>query len=173
VKKENIKVQLPNLTERVFFPCEFLSSVSLLQLYLSCLSYLNHFCSILFKFHLLNQLRIPLSNEYFLPTTHPANMRSVAAFVLAAAAPAVMAETHIITALSSLVFDPELTTAVKGDIIEFQFQGQNHSVIMGDLKSDSCAPAAGGFNSGFMPVSGELGVRAWSNEYLLLSWETR
>jgi len=83
-------------------------------------------------------------------------MRSAIAFFLAAA-PAVMAETHTIVLTSDLTFDPEVTEAKSGDILEFQFQPQNHSVIMGDLEGEACAPVSGGFFSGFMPVESEVG----------------
>jgi len=83
-------------------------------------------------------------------------MRSAIAFFLAAA-PAVMAETHTIVLTSELTFDPEVTEAKSGDILEFQFQPQNHSVIMGDLEGEACAPVSGGFFSGFMPVESGVG----------------
>lgn len=66
------------------------------------------------------------------------------------------AKTIVITAKSSLVFDPESVTAAQGDILEFHFEPANHSVAMGEFGSINgpCVPANnGGFFSGFMPTS--------------------
>jgi plastocyanin len=55
----------------------------------------------------------------------------------------------------NFAFDPDNVTAAKGDMLEYHFHGLNHSVVAGDFKNP-CQPAkSGGFNSGFMPVSGD------------------
>jgi plastocyanin len=54
---------------------------------------------------------------------------------------------------TGLYFQPETTTAAKGDILKFHFVPRNHSVVAGDF-NNPCQPAAtGGFFSGFVPVS--------------------
>jgi len=58
--------------------------------------------------------------------------------------------------LNGIAYSPNSVTAAVGDTLEFHFHPLNHSVVMGDF-NNPCAPAAaGGFFSGFMPVtSGE------------------
>ncbi|KAH8817230.1 extracellular serine-rich protein [Xylogone sp. PMI_703] len=52
-----------------------------------------------------------------------------------------------------LTFTPDTITAIGGDIIEFHFHPDNHSVVMGTFNAP-CQPApTDGFFSGFMPVS--------------------
>ncbi|OAQ57452.1 extracellular serine-rich protein [Pochonia chlamydosporia 170] len=52
-----------------------------------------------------------------------------------------------------LVFSPNSVTADRGDILEYQFYKQQHSVAMGDF-ANGCTPAAqGGFFSGVMKTS--------------------
>lgn len=53
----------------------------------------------------------------------------------------------------NLYFEPSNITAAVGDILEFHFGPNNHSVVMGD-QAKPCQPAAtGGFYSGFLPAS--------------------
>lgn len=56
----------------------------------------------------------------------------------------------------NLYFDPPNVNASVGDILEFHFLPNNHSVVMGDFEN-VCQPAvSGGFYSGFLPAeSGE------------------
>lgn len=59
----------------------------------------------------------------------------------------------------NLYFNPLNVNASVGDVLEFHFLPNNHSVVMGDL-TDPCQPAAeGGFYSGFLPVSSGENVR--------------
>lgn len=61
------------------------------------------------------------------------------------------AETIVIEA-GDLYFKPQTVNASVGDILEFHFLPNNHSVVMGDIDIP-CQPAAtGGFYSGFLPV---------------------
>lgn len=51
-----------------------------------------------------------------------------------------------------LKFSPEIIEANIGDILEFRFHPQAHSVVLGDYYRP-CSPAEhGGFFSGFVPV---------------------
>lgn len=64
----------------------------------------------------------------------------------------VVAETIKITATSDNAFEPELSTASEGDILEFHFESGNHSVVRGEFNSINgpCAPINdNGFFSGF------------------------
>jgi len=55
-----------------------------------------------------------------------------------------------------LVFSPNSVTADVGDVLEFTFVPQNHSVVMGDF-ANACHPAAtGGFFSGFIAGNSPL-----------------
>ncbi|KAF8863311.1 hypothetical protein BDZ45DRAFT_798285 [Acephala macrosclerotiorum] len=70
------------------------------------------------------------------------------------------ATTHSVNVgADGLVFSPPSTTADVGDIVEFRFYPQNHSVARADFGSSACIPyeltGAGkvGFWSGFRPVS--------------------
>ncbi|KAE9977492.1 hypothetical protein BLS_001396, partial [Venturia inaequalis] len=47
-------------------------------------------------------------------------------------------------------FTPETITAQPGDTIRFTFMGNNHSVVQTSFDAP-CAPAANGFNSGYLP----------------------
>ncbi|QDS76415.1 hypothetical protein FKW77_004107 [Venturia effusa] len=47
-------------------------------------------------------------------------------------------------------FTPETITAQPGDTIRFTFMGNNHSVVQTTFDAP-CAPAANGFNSGYLP----------------------
>lgn len=68
------------------------------------------------------------------------------------------AETIVIEA-GNLYFQPQNVNASVGDVLEFHFLPNNHSVVMGDLL-DPCQPAPlGGFYSGFLPVSSGENVR--------------
>lgn len=63
-----------------------------------------------------------------------------------------MAETIVIEA-GNLYFKPQNVNASVGDVLEFHFLPNNHSVVMGGML-DPCQPATlGGFYSGFLPVS--------------------
>ncbi|ETS73337.1 hypothetical protein PFICI_14942 [Pestalotiopsis fici W106-1] len=79
-------------------------------------------------------------------------MRTLSVLVTAGAA---MAATIRIDALN-LAFVPNVTTASVGDVLEFHFLPNNHSVAMGDFE-DPCQPAkSGGFFSGYYALnSGE------------------
>jgi plastocyanin len=81
---------------------------------------------------------------------------------LLATALGVSAATIKITAQTSLKFDPDSVTASAGDVLEFHFQPQNHSVAMGEFDSINgpCVPSnTGGFFSGYMPTSSGENVR--------------
>lgn len=68
------------------------------------------------------------------------------------------AETIVIEA-GNLYFQPQVLEAKVGDILEFHFLPNNHSVVMGDLL-DPCQPVTlGGFYSGFLPVSNGENVK--------------
>lgn len=57
---------------------------------------------------------------------------------------------------------PNITNAVRDDILEFHFLALNHSVVAGDLNGKACTPAKdGGFYSGFYPVSDGENVRSF------------
>lgn len=76
--------------------------------------------------------------------------------LLALAAPVVVsAQTvhQIVVGSSSgqTIFTPEAIAAKPGDIVNFQFQQKNHSVVQSSF-ANPCGPSDGGFNSGFMPV---------------------
>jgi len=51
-----------------------------------------------------------------------------------------------------LKFNPESVNANVGDVVRFTFNQKNHTVTQSTLESP-CSPLAGGFDSGFMPVS--------------------
>lgn len=59
-----------------------------------------------------------------------------------------------ITAKSDNRFDPNSVAAEPGDLLEFQFEASNHSVVAGDYQSP-CSPLqlGTGFFSGFVEVS--------------------
>ncbi|KAF8584491.1 hypothetical protein K439DRAFT_1653201 [Ramaria rubella] len=52
----------------------------------------------------------------------------------------------------ALTFTPEAIFANPGDVVNFQFQQKNHSVVRSSF-ANPCGPAADGFNSGYMPVA--------------------
>lgn len=56
----------------------------------------------------------------------------------------------------NLAFEPNVVSAEVGDVLEFHFLPNNHSVVMGDF-DDPCQPVkTNGFYSGYHPVeSGE------------------
>lgn len=88
------------------------------------------------------------------------SLRSIA--LSATAAGVAMAETHIVkVGQDGLTFDPKMTTAAVGDIVEFHFWPQNHSVVAGSMDT-GCTPidniSTNGFYSGFMPVASGMGV---------------
>jgi len=84
-------------------------------------------------------------------------MRFLATILVAAVA--ATADTIKITAQTSLKFSPDSVEAKAGDILEFHFQPQNHSVAMGEFNSINgpCVPApvGSGFFSGYMPTSAD------------------
>ncbi|KAJ2894806.1 extracellular serine-rich protein [Zalerion maritima] len=93
-------------------------------------------------------------------------MPSVRSVILAAASAGVaMAETIIVkVGQEGTTFDPQMVTAAAGDIVEFQFWPQNHSVVAGDMDK-GCTPLADdGFFSGFMPVDEGKGETAFQVE---------
>lgn len=54
----------------------------------------------------------------------------------------------------ALAFNPSTVTAMVGDVLEYHFFANNHSVVQGAFDTP-CAPVtSGGFFSGFMPTSG-------------------
>lgn len=76
---------------------------------------------------------------------------ATAAFLAAA----VNAKTVTITAKSDNRFDPDSTTADKGDMLEFHFQGSKNSVVAGDYQYP-CSPVqiGTGFFSGLVDGDG-------------------
>lgn len=61
------------------------------------------------------------------------------------------ADTIKITAQSDNTFSPGSVKAKQGDILEFHFQSQNHSIVAGDYKYPcSPLPVGSGFFSGFV-----------------------
>lgn len=80
----------------------------------------------------------------------------------------VVAETIVIKA-ENLDFQPANVNASAGDILEFHFGPNNHSVVMGDM-DNPCQPASdGGFYSGFLPVSSGESVSA-AEEWWSVLW---
>lgn len=69
-----------------------------------------------------------------------------------------------------LVFDPQVTRAVVGDIVNFQFRGGNHTVTQSSFANPctwqlNTATNQPGFHSGFVPFdaqSGQVGVYSLS-----------
>ncbi|PHH80127.1 hypothetical protein CDD83_3794 [Cordyceps sp. RAO-2017] len=87
-------------------------------------------------------------------------MRSVQTFVAAVAAMAgcvAGADGNVIrvTAQSDNSFNPSTVIAKRGDVIEFHFQPNNHSVVSGSYESP-CSPMqlGSGFYSGFLSCQG-------------------
>ncbi|KAF4459491.1 extracellular serine-rich [Fusarium albosuccineum] len=74
-------------------------------------------------------------------------------FASAALASLASAKTIKITATSDNTFDPDEIEAEKGDVLEFHFEAQNHSVVAGDYRYP-CSPMelGAGFFSGFVPT---------------------
>jgi len=93
--------------------------------------------------------------------------------ILAAFAPSLVSAVNITVFVGAskngttgLEFDPQQFTAQKGDIVNFEFHGGNHTVTQSSL-ANPCAwqfntvTKQNGFNSGFMPFnksSGQIGV---------------
>ncbi|KAF8873890.1 Cupredoxin [Infundibulicybe gibba] len=50
------------------------------------------------------------------------------------------------------VYQPEFVKAAVGDVVNFSFMPKNHTVTQSSFEAP-CSPAAGGINSGFMPVA--------------------
>lgn len=88
--------------------------------------------------------------------------------VVVASAAQAAAETIVIQA-SNTAFEPASVNASAGDILEFHFGPNNHSVVMGDL-DNPCQPAAkGGFYSGFLPVKSGENVSAAEGRSLAMN----
>lgn len=69
-----------------------------------------------------------------------------------------VAETIVIEG-GNTYFNPSSVNASVGDILEFHFLPNNHSVVMGNF-SNPCQPAStGGFYSGFLPANEGENVR--------------
>ncbi|KAF8873887.1 hypothetical protein BD779DRAFT_1678998 [Infundibulicybe gibba] len=83
-------------------------------------------------------------------------MRSpfVAAAVALASLPAAFAATYDVRVGpdGQFVFQPEFVKAAAGDVVNFSFLPKNHTVTQSSFERP-CSPAAGGINSGFMPVA--------------------
>lgn len=74
------------------------------------------------------------------------------AFLLASAQLALSATIEVIVGGPGVLkFNPESVTANVGDVVRFVFQQKNHTVTQSTLENP-CAPMAGGFDSGYMPV---------------------
>jgi len=86
-------------------------------------------------------------------------MHFLALLAIAAAPIAVTAQTvHQVVVGSSTgqtIFTPEAIFASPGDIVTFQFQQKNHSVVQSSF-ANPCGEVAGGFNSGYMPVAPDV-----------------
>lgn len=77
------------------------------------------------------------------------------------------AETIVIEG-GNTYFKPSSVNASVGDVLEFHFLPNNHSVVMGDL-SKPCEPAStGGFYSGFLPT--EDGQNVGLSRETVSSW---
>lgn len=80
------------------------------------------------------------------------HISALSALAVAAYARLAAAETIIIES-GNTYFQPSNVNASVGDVLEFHFLPNNHSVVMGDFSSP-CEPAStGGFYSGFLPSS--------------------
>jgi plastocyanin len=88
--------------------------------------------------------------------------------IVAAFAPSLVSAANItvIVGANGLTFAPQQFTAQRGDIVNFEFRGGNHTVTQSSFASP-CAwqtntvTGQDGFNSGFMPfnqTSGQVGV---------------
>lgn len=79
--------------------------------------------------------------------------RNILGLVVASWSMSLAAAKTIVIKTEKLQFEPASINASVGDIVEFHFGPNNHSVVMGDL-AKPCQPAsAGGFYSGFLPTS--------------------
>lgn len=77
---------------------------------------------------------------------------AISALLVAAYASLAAAETIVIEGGNDY-FQPSSVNASVGDVLEFHFLPNNHSVVMGNFSSP-CEPAStGGFYSGFLPSS--------------------
>jgi plastocyanin len=88
--------------------------------------------------------------------------------IIAAFAPSLVSAVNITVAVGAngLTFAPQQFTAQRGDIVNFEFRGGNHTVTQSSF-ANPCAwqtntvTRADGFNSGFIPfnqASGQVGV---------------
>lgn len=85
-------------------------------------------------------------------------MFALALFAIAAPLVVSAQQVHQVVVGSSngtLAFTPEAIFANPGDIVNFQFQQKNHSVVQSSF-ANPCGPADGGFNSGYMPVAADV-----------------
>jgi len=93
--------------------------------------------------------------------------------VIAAFAPSLVSAANITVFVGAgqdgttgLKFDPQQVTAQKGDVVNFQFRGGNHTVTQSSFANPcawqfNTATQQNGFNSGFVPfsaTSGSVGV---------------
>lgn len=76
----------------------------------------------------------------------------LSAFLATAAVQVTAAQFNVTVGGPSLVFTPQSVTAQPGDVIFFTFQQKNHTVTQSTFDVP-CQRSAGGFDSGFMPVS--------------------
>lgn len=90
-------------------------------------------------------------------------IRVLASLVAVWSARLTAAETIVIEG-GNTYFKPSSVNASIGDVLEFHFLPNNHSVVMGDLSS-ACQPAStGGFYSGFLPASSGENVSAFKGD---------
>jgi plastocyanin len=68
---------------------------------------------------------------------------------MAMAAGAVMTHTVIVGGAAGLLYTPDVVYAAVGDVVEFQFMQQNHTVTQSSF-AEPCKALAGGADSGFM-----------------------
>ncbi|KAI0744094.1 hypothetical protein C8Q80DRAFT_1272680 [Daedaleopsis nitida] len=85
-------------------------------------------------------------------------MRSTSvASILALASVALAQDQTVMVGQGGLMFTPQFVNAAKGSVITFQFVAANHSVAESSFATP-CEPLEGGFDSGFVPFTGEPGV---------------
>jgi plastocyanin len=85
-------------------------------------------------------------------------MRSLSFLALAAPIFVSAQQVHLVVvgdANGTTKFTPEAIFADVGDVVTFEFQQKNHSVVQSSL-ADPCGAKDGGFNSGFMPVGPDV-----------------
>jgi plastocyanin len=91
--------------------------------------------------------------------------------LLASAAMVTLAEAatlRVDVGLGGLKFTPNSTAAAVGDIVEFHFHPQNHSVVQSSFDSPcNFGTVANPIFSGFMPVSSGEGVSVYLHSIFL------